>query len=678
MNKRLNATLTIGGAVASSLRSAFGTTSGEVDRIGSAISRLKDRQKELNRTISDQAKLGRGANALVAGYAQDELDEVARKLEKLRQLQERVNNARSGMAAGKAQMAAGGGLLGGALAAAAVVGAPLALASKRAGEFEYQLQMIGNTADMTKADIQALGAQILETSKYTGQSAEDTVRGIGFLVAAGMDVKTAAETVKQAGLAATASGGDIEDLARAAFTLNDAFKIQPGEAMAAALDTLSQAGKEGNVELKDMAKQLPVLGSGFVALKMEGREAAATMAAALEVARKGAADADEAANNMKNFIAKIMSPDTLKKAQKSFGIDLYKIITDAQTQGKNPFEAAMSAVIKATQGDQKKIGELFGDMQVQNFVRPMIQNWEEYIRIKDKALNASGVVDRDAEKIRETQKQQIAEAENALGRLGIAVGGLLAPAVTAVAQALVPVITGIGQFIMEHKTLVTNLALAVGTVGAVVAGFGSLKIGIGAVVVAFHALKLAIATNPIGLIVTALAVGAVLIYKNWEPIKAFFGDVWAGIKAGATIAWEYLSKVWLNFTPLGLVVKNWGPIKDWFTGLFSDIEGSAKKAFEWILSKIETLGGFWTKTKSLFGFGSSAPTQVQPPTVPNAPAIATSRGGVQLTDNSQNTIQIVQQPGENSDDLARRVDQIMKDRETKQRRGALYDPAMGY
>lgn len=36
----------------------------------------------------------------------------------------------------------------------------------------------------------------------------------------------------------------------------------------------------------------------------------------------------------------------------------------------------MESIIKATKGDQKAIGELFHYMPVQNFLRPMIQNWD--------------------------------------------------------------------------------------------------------------------------------------------------------------------------------------------------------------------------------------------------------------------------------------------------------------
>lgn len=57
-------------------------------------------------------------------------------------------------------------------------------------------------------------------------------------------------------------------------------------------------------------------------------------------------------NNMKNFMAKILSPTTLKADK--MGVDLYGAIAKAQKNGGNPFEAAMEeGVIKATKGESK-------------------------------------------------------------------------------------------------------------------------------------------------------------------------------------------------------------------------------------------------------------------------------------------------------------------------------------
>lgn len=451
------------------------------------------------------------------------------------------------------------------LAGTALAARALAGWTSDAADFDAEMQNIGNTADMTSDEIAALKQSIFEASSQTGRSIGDIQAGIGFLVAAGLDVGRARQSIVSIGRTATAETANIEDLSRASFTLIDSMGIAP-KALPRALDILTQSGKEGNVELRDMAQQLPVLGAQFRAFKMQGEDAVATMGAALEIARKGAADPAEAANNMRNFMAKILSPTTLQKAQKNFGLDLYAIIQHAQKTGGNPFEASIQAIMKATGGDAKKMGELFTDMQVQNFLRPMMQNWKEYERIKAKALGAHGVVDRDFAKMEAQNKQGLAEIGQSWDRfkkqVGTAIGGTFIRAF----GALKPVLNTLGKLAGEfpHLTgaLIGATAAALtfktamiggrwlmtlfmpgvtsvgGAVRALIPGFGLASRAIGIVTGAMRGLSLATLANPIGLVVAGIAAAAFLVYKYWQPIKAFFTGVWQGISeaAGPTLA----------------------------------------------------------------------------------------------------------------------------------------------
>lgn len=58
--------------------------------------------------------------------------------------------------------------------------------------------------------------------------------------------------------------------------------------------------------------------------------------------------------------------------------------------------------------------------------------------------------------------------------------------------------------------------------------------------------------NPIILAITLLATAAYLIYQNWEPIKSFFIELWAGITSGAQQLWSTItdkaSKAWNGLT----------------------------------------------------------------------------------------------------------------------------------
>lgn len=633
--KRLATQITIGGAITGALKSALGTTKDKLTEIGGAVRKLEREQKMLGNSIGTFSKMGANVDGLRARYAA-----VTAEIEKTRKAQDRLKAAGELRAAGTSMMASGGMMIGAAAAAAITFGKPV----RESAELEHNLQMIGNTANMGKAEIGALKDQIFAVSKASNKSIGEVTAGIGFLIAAGMEAKTATATIGTIAKASTATGASVEDLAKAVFTLNDSLNISP-EQTKAALNILAQAGKEGNVELKDMAKQLPVLGAAFKSLKMEGAESVASMGAALEIARKGAADADEAANNMKNFLAKITSPETLNKAKKNFGIDLYKIIQDAQKAGKNPFEASMKAIIKATQGDQKKIGELFGDMQVQNFLRPMIQQWDEYERIKNKALNTGDVVDEDFAKMMETMKEQTEGLGNAWTRLMTTMGDSMAPSIGAAAKSLTTVVDSTQAFIKENPELTSTIVTTAGAVIGLTAALGAGKVAFGAVKFALSAVPWSamgtvctwLASTALPAVVTGIRAVSMAMIAN--PV----GAVVAGLAAAAILVWQ-----------------NW----------------------DWVMKKIQAVGEYWQKAKAYFGFGDSNVNVAQQAPTAAPPAVPAMRSGSVSgpTYNTTNAQQITinQQPGQNSKELADEVARRLKEREGVQRRGMMYDHAMGY
>lgn len=686
------------------------------------------------------------------------------------QAQRLANIERAGASHRAAQAAAGSALLG---TTAVVAGAGYALARVlgAGNDFDYQLQLIGNTADMTGTQVAALRDKIMLASKATGQSARDVEEGIGFLVAAGMNTDTAGASITTIGRTATATGANIEDVSKAAFTLTDALAIRP-EGLMQAMDMLAQAGKEGNFELKDMAAVLPQFGAAFKSMKMQGPEAVATLGAALEVARKGAGSAEEAATNMANFFQKLMAPDTLKKAKANFGIDLYKVIANAQSKGANPFEASMRAIMKMTGGDMKKLGELFQDAQVQRFVLPMMQNWKEYERTKAKSLAAKGVIDRDFAKVQATAKQQLKELANAAGRLGDEFSHVLKPAIGGVAAKLTPLLDRLALFIKAHPALVAGVTkAAVAIVGLRVALLGlryawaflggsaiggavarlrllatTARASSGATVfsrlaegakTAFPALArgagmaragmlaLTGVTLPVIAAVGAVAVAALLIWKYWEPIKAFFtgyfkglGDVmgpffdemrealgplkpaWDAIAGAIGAVWGWIKQLFEPFHAtseqlkgatdngtsfghvVGAVLKGiLTPIKwviEAFVWLGTAIGENAAAltiaikapfltAFEWVEKKIGWLVDKWKALKAMLHIGTpelqaagmprnwefndgAAPP---PRFAPSAPLRA--GGGTVQYHTNVGGITVVQRPGENSADFAKRI-----------------------
>jgi hypothetical protein len=61
----------------------------------------------------------------------------------------------------------------------------------------------------------------------------------------------------------------------------------------------------------------------------------------------------------------------------------------------------------------------------------------------------------------------------------------------------------------------------------------------------------ALMLNPIGLLITGIALAAYLIYRHWQPIKTFFTGLWAEVKAGFSGGLSGILGVLVNFSPLG-------------------------------------------------------------------------------------------------------------------------------
>lgn len=439
----------------------------------------------------------------------------------------KINTAVGHLGGALAQLGAAWGTLRG-------VSAAVGLAS----DLEHELAQTGITASMTKDEVADLRNQLrdLAVPEKTNQTVEDLHRGFQSLVSAGLDNKAAQEALPALGRAATAAQADITDLSDTAFVLIDTLKVPPG-ALTAELDRLAYAGKAGAFELKDMARYFPSLGPAVQALGLTGSEAVATMAAALQMAKKGAGDPAEAANNMKNFLVKATSEDTIKRF-KEHGVNLKRVISKAMASGENPMEAMLDQIQKITKGDPFKLSALFNDQQVLGFLRPMLANMEEYRQLKaDMMANSGGTVDQDFARMMETNKELTKGFSTAVTKLGEAFGRSLLPPLNAFLVVATPVVTVIGDFANSSPTTTAAL-VALGSAIAI------LPPALRVARLAWATFGTAVKFSPVGLAITAMSLGATLLIDHWGVVKEFFVSLWEAPGAKLKEFGELVGTIW--------------------------------------------------------------------------------------------------------------------------------------
>lgn len=272
-------------------------------------------------------------------------------------------------------------------------------------QMEHRLRELGNVGQLSAKQLEDMDKRLASISRYTNQMRPEIAEGLNVLVASGIDPTKALDYMNVIGRTATGEQAVIEDISRTAFSVTDNLKVPVSE-LGKAMDILAMSGKEGRFELKDMASAFPSLTAGASMLGMKGTPAVASLGAALQVAMKGAGEASEAANNLENFIQKVTAPLSVKNFKETFGVDLKRVLLDTAAAGRDPILEVIELMTKLSGGDVFKVSEVFQDKQVLNFIKPMMQNLDEYKRIKASALSAEGVVNSDFEHMMKTTTEQ--------------------------------------------------------------------------------------------------------------------------------------------------------------------------------------------------------------------------------------------------------------------------------
>lgn len=131
----------------------------------------------------------------------------------------------------------------------------------------------------------------------------------------------------------------------------------------------------------------------------------------------------------------------------------------------------------------------------------------------------------------------------------------------------------------------------------------------------------ALLMNPIGLLVTGIALSAYLIYRYWEPIKGFFSGLWNGIKGLFSGGLSGIAGQIINFTPEGLFYRAFAGVMSYFgielpakftefggmiiSGLVTGIGNALTSAKESVVGVGTSIKGWFTET-----LGIQSPSRV--------------------------------------------------------------------
>lgn len=624
-NKKLNATITIGGAVSSSLKGAFSTVKSSVDQVGAAMAKLEREQRTLTNAIQTFGRQGKNVDSLRAKYAANvaAVDKLRTATERLK----RVEDARQRNLDKREEYKSG---IMGTIALGATIAAPV----KAAIDFESTMADVKKVVDFDTPDgFKKMGQDIINMSKVLPMTAND----IGKIVAAGgqsgiaaKELMTFAESAIKMGVAFDITA---DQAGQAMAEMRSAFKMNQQQVVVLA-DKINYLGNNTAASAKDIMEIVQRIGPlGEVAGTASGE------IAALGATLRGMGVQNEiAATGIKNLMLSLTAGKAATKSQREafarLGYSSTAVAKSMQLDSKKTMLVILKQVAKLRKHEQSAVlTQLFGK-EVVGAIAPLLTNIKEleknFDAVADK-MKYAGSMEKEYQARAATTANALVIFRNQITALGITIGSVLLPAVNSVLKTISPWIGKVTELAQAHPVVTKAIVATAGAlitmrIATFAAGFaftylrgGALRVvgalagaraqmaltavsaravgaaatvanggllgmatrGIPAVVTGVRAIGAAFISTGIGALVAGLAIGGLWIYRNWSGVKAFMVGTLDGIKQGLQPLIDNLAILWNNLGPVktafelvgGAISKVW----DWFTKLAQPVNYSGEE-----------------------------------------------------------------------------------------------------
>lgn len=557
------------------------------------------------------------------------LDKQKQKLESIEKAQNAIEKAGQMREHALNALAVAGSMAG------ASAMAVKAYADSQDAETTLKISMMGSDGKVAKEykDIVKLAEKM--GTKLPGTTA-DFKKMMAVLVQQGISFQSILGGVgESAGNLAVLLKMPFDQAAEFAAKLQDATKTTEKDMMSL-MDTIQKMYYLG-ADSTNILGGFKNLTSTMAVIGKQGKEFVDTVAPLLVMADQAGMNGDSAGNAYRKIFAGMMDTDGINKALKDAGTNLKFDFTD----GKGEFGGLdkMFAQLEQLKGvDTQKRLEILSaawgdDAEVAQALNIMIEKGQAgYDEVVAKMARQADINKRVQEQLGTLRNLWDAASGTATSLMARA-GEALAPWVESLTKWLTTLGEKMGEWIDRNPELFNGIVKVAAVIAGVVTIIAALAVVVSTVVIPLAALKmsfltlggslggigkafgifgkiagflaplkaipftfvgikgaimgavgavrafsLALLTNPITWVVAGIAAAAFLIYKFWNPIKAFFAGIWDSIKAAA-------APIMPIFEAIGNAIK---PALDWLGEFFSQTqvgEGNAR-------SLGQTVGGF--------------------------------------------------------------------------------------
>jgi len=422
-------------------------------------------------------------------------------------------------------------------------------------DFDSELRKAGAIAGASAEEFDKMKDAAIDLGGKSSKSASEIAKAYTELAAKGFNANQVMAAMPGIVSAAEASG---TDLAMTADTIASALNIWGLEAKESSkvADVLAMSANVSAAGIEDLAYVMQYSGAPAAALGISLEE----VAAAAGIMANAGISGSSAGTSLRASLLALNSPaEAQSKMMNALGISTM----DAGGQTKSLAEIIdnmTTSLAHMTEAEKvATLSKLVGTEAVSGFLALMKSGPTEIEKMSESLRNSGGASQEAADKMKAGIGGALEQLKGSVESVALSIGDVLAPDIKMLATRLSEVDTTkliagfkdfyesgkdavkvIGQFLDKWSPLLAGIAagvVAFKTITFGVAAYNAIMAAYKAIVVAGTAvqwsLNAALAANPIGAVVIAiglLVAAGVLLYKNWDKIKASLNVLWATIK----------------------------------------------------------------------------------------------------------------------------------------------------
>ncbi len=481
------------------------------------------------------------------------------------------------------------------------------LATKMAFDFDEAMAKVSTIADSTQVPMRDMEKSILNLSDKTGIAATDIADNVYNAISAGQKTGDAVAFVENATMLAKAGFTDSAAALDVLTTTLNAYSLESSET-AKISDMLIQTQNLGKTTVGELAS---TMGKIIPTAKSQGVAFEQLAAGYAIMTSKGIATAETTTymNSMLNELGKsgTKASDMLKsKTGKTF---------QTLMEEGNSLSDVLSMLDESAKANGKALGDMFGSAEAGKAALTLLNgDASQFNDMLAKMQDSAGSTEEAFGKM-QTSGEKVRIAINRIKNVGIQFGkvimDVIAPYIDKFSDKIENLTKWFKKLSPEQKQAALKFGMIAASIGPVLLLAGKTLIGMGNMITSFGKVAgaakrlsgtikdaggiIGMLKSPIGIAImatVALVTAGVLLYKNWDKVKAWLLKTWGNITESA-------SKLWQKFKDFGNNIKtgfleDWRTMKDGVVGFFTDLYDAGVEKFEALKKTLKNVGEFIT------------------------------------------------------------------------------------